>query len=121
MKTTKFLIVTLILMLITTFSITGTVRSQSPDAGAMDAQSLRTIENQYIAGIRSKLALQGYENAGITMTRVTEKGRSEYEVLLYHKRLNGLGAREKKAVTDSLLEIEFPLNDCSIIFSFLKN
>lgn len=121
MKTTKFLIVTLILMLITTFSITGTVRSQSTDAGAMNAQSLRAIENQYIAGIRSKLALQGYENAGITMTKVTDEGRSEYEVLLYHKRMNGLGIREKKAVTDSLEEIEFPLNDCSVILSFLEN
>lgn len=122
MKTAKFIMITLTLIFITTFSVTGTVLSRSRDLGDIDAQSRRTIENQYVAQIRAQLKQQGYDNAGITMTRVTEEnGRNDYQVLIHHRRMNKLSVWEKNILTDYLGETVFPLENSVITFDFLKN
>lgn len=121
MKTAKFAIVTMILLLITTFSITGTVMSQNKDKDPIDAKHYRMLENQYIAQVREQLKEQGYTNAGITMTRITEAdGTRNYTVLIHHRRINSLDETEKVKLTYELGRTYFPVEGCGFSYDFLE-
>ena len=121
MKTVKFAVVTVTLIFITAFSVTGTVLSQNKNMDIVDAKSRREIENRYIAGIRTELGNQGYKNAGITMTRITDADKAkEYKVLIYHRSLKRLAAKEKQMLINDLRKISFPLENCCFAFEFLE-
>lgn len=121
MKTVKFAIITIVLLLITTFSVTGTVMSQNKDKDPIDAKHYRILENQYIAQVRERLEEQGYKNVGITMTRITEEdGTREYTVLLHHKRINALDEAERGLLVQELCDTYFPIEGCEFSYSFLQ-
>lgn len=121
MKTAKFVIITMILLLITTFSVTGTVMSQSRGENPIDAQHYRTIENRYIACVRDRLEEQGYKNAGITMTKIVElDGEREYTVLIHHKRINALEESERLMLAETLGNTYFSVEGCDFAYEFLE-
>lgn len=121
MKTAKFVTITMILLLITTFSVTGTVMSQSRGKNPIDAQHYRTIENQYIACVREQLEEQGYKNAGITMTKIVElDGEREYTVLIHHKRINTLEEAERLMLAEALGSTHFPIEGCDFSYEFME-
>lgn len=121
MKTAKFVTITIILLLITTFSITGTVMSQNKDRDPIDAKHYRIIENEYIAQVRKQLEQQGYKNAGITMTRITEAdGSREYTVLVHHRRINSLDEAERIQLANDLNRTYFPVEGCGFVYEFLE-
>ena len=121
MKTAKFAAITMILLLITTFSVTGTVMSQNRGKDPIDAQHYRMMENQYIACVREQLERQGYKNAGITMTRIMEPdGVREYTVLIHHKRINALEEEERRLLADALGNTRFPAEACEFTYEFLE-
>lgn len=122
MKTVKFLMITIVLLMITTWSVAGTVKGQDKNAEMADAQSCRMMENRYISALRSELESMGYNNAGITMTKITdENGLREYTVLLHHKKMDGLHTAERDRLTQELASIPFPIKHSGFCFEFLEN
>ena len=121
MKTAKFATITIVLLLITTFSVTGTVMSQNRGKDPIDAKHYRMLENQYIARVREQLEVQGYKNAGITMTRIMEEGGvREYTVLIHHKRINALNENERLLLAKDLGGTWFPVGNCGFEYKFLE-
>lgn len=121
MKTAKFVTITILLFFITTFSVTGTVMSQSRGRNMVDAKHYRALENDYIASVRQQLAGQGYKNAGVTMTKIIENdGRREYTVMLHHKRINALSEGEQRQLAENLGNTWFPVEDCVFVYKFLE-
>ncbi|NLL78907.1 MAG: hypothetical protein GX234_03775 [Clostridiales bacterium] len=119
MKKRLYSITFLALTAIILFCTTQTVLSQSREKQetAIEQQYYEKWEKDYLAQLRSGLEENGYANAGITMTRVSdpENGRS-YEVAVHHKRLENLEAGERRKLLGYLSEVSFPVETCSFTF-----
>ena len=119
MRKLLYVAVTLLLVLIITFSIRGTVLSQSRNA-AVNAKYYRMLENEYIAELRSCLETEGYKNCGITMTWTKEEGKPDiYTVLIHHKRISHLEDAGKEALKKKLEKINFKAGNSIFFHEFL--
>lgn len=125
MKTLKQISVTVLItvffVLIIAFCICGTVISQSKHAGRAEEQYLHAIEQEYTGAVRKLLAKQGYENSGITMTRVTDTdGSREYTVTIHHRRLSKLSEEKRQELLAEFEGLEFPDKECGLFHKFLE-
>lgn len=121
MKTIRFLMVTLLLVCIAAFSVTGTVMCMEKSGKPEDAMECRRIENSYLKNLRTELENQGYSNCGITMTKVTEEDLPvEYTVRIHHKRIGRLDADGKTVLKDNLTQVDFPFEDSNVLVEFYE-
>jgi len=112
-NTCTFIIVTLLLILVSTFFITGTVQSQSAKNINETEKYFRELEKEYVRDIRNYLNAQGYENSGVTLTRtVDEQGSREYQITLHHKYLEKLSAPEKESIFETIVNMAFQADGC---------
>lgn len=113
------LIISIVLIMIIAFCITETVISQSNYTDKVREKYYREMENTYVKEIRELLTEEGYENSGITMTRVTdENGCRTYTVTIHHDRINMLSKTEKDELIAECTEIDFPDKECSFCVTF---
>lgn len=114
-------IITVLLVLIIAFCISGTAIGQNrSDAGA-EEQYCQAAEQEYIQEIRNLLKEKGYSNSGITMNRVIEEdGTREYMVFIHHRRISRLSEEEKNALVRECQSIDFSVENCSISHEFLE-
>ena len=78
------------------------------------------LEDCYVKALREKLSIDGYRNAGITMTKVFyEDGEREYTVRLHHKRMERLTMQEQQELLEELAQIEFADSECRVYLKFL--
>lgn len=114
-------VLTVILILIAAFCISGTVFCQNKGTVPVEERSWRLMEKEYIARLRSLLEEKGYCNSGVTMDWVAqEEGGREYTVTIHHRRINKMEAREQEALLRECEEIAFPVEDCSFCHEFLE-
>ena len=119
-NTYAFVAATIILILISTFFISGTVISQS--RGNVNEKELyyQALERDYVKEIRSYLHSQGYENSGVTLTRtVDELGNREYRVVLHHKYLEKLSPQEQEIFFQTIANMAFQEEGCSFLVNLL--
>lgn len=103
-----FVITAVLLILVTVFCVRGTVLCKESDERATANRYYAALEDEYREEVRRTLEEQGYDDCGITMTRVTAAdGSREYKVLLHHRKFEKLTTQEKNAVTAALSEMEF--------------
>jgi hypothetical protein len=114
------LIISVILIFITAFCITGTVNSQSSCTGRIDEEYYREMESTYLKELRGMLTDRGYENCGITMTYVTDEDRRTYTVVIHHRKINKLSVKEKQELMADCAEIQFQDETCGIFHKFLE-
>lgn len=125
MKTARHIsftmLVSLLLLFVIIFCISGTVVSQSKNGSKVEAKYYRELEQTYVAEVRSFFEERGYEHCGITMTRVIEEdGGRDYTVVVHHKKLERLSEGEKEKILEECGEIEFPVRECSFSHIFLE-
>lgn len=120
-KNRGFILVTVLLILIAAFSITGTVKSQSGNGVKIDTEYYRQMEREYVREIRTYLGELGYENSGVMLTYVTKGGNGrEYTVTVHHEKMNALSETEKMRISNEILKMAFDLPDCTFFQEFLS-
>ncbi|MDD6492318.1 MAG: hypothetical protein PUG54_08885 [Firmicutes bacterium] len=120
-KFTGTTVITIMLVFIIAFCISGTVYSQNQGESRAKAQYYRAIEKEYVSTLRSLLEAEGYHNSGITMNYVTEEsGPREYTVIIHHKGIGSLSDEEKDALISQCQRITFPETDCNFYHKFLE-
>ncbi len=120
MKLYRFYFFTIGCMLVTLFMITMTV--QAKDAGRLqhDNTFYETLEERYEQVIRDTLSDWGYDNAGITMTKVfLEDGNREYTVKIHHRRIDKMDGRNREMLLTKLSTITFADSACKVRHEFL--
>lgn len=121
MKKYGFVIFTAILLLITTFGAAGTVMGK--DSGRLEVQNsyYHDMEKEYVKETRACLKELGYENAGVSMTMVTNQdGSHKYTVSIHHKSINRMKEQDKQSLLNQLKQIKFPEKNCNISHKFLN-
>jgi len=112
-NTYAFISVTILLILVSTFFITGTVQSQSVKNPGETERYYQELEKEYVRDIRDYLNANGYENSGVTLTcTVDEEGNREYRVTLHHKYLEKLSGPERENIFAEIADMAFWQNGC---------
>lgn len=120
LKNIAFTTVTVLLILISAFFISGTVQSQASGRLHVDESFYQDLEKEYVKEVRAYLNEQGFENSGVTLTRVVdEQGKREYSLTLHHKYLDSLSAEEIDAIFEEIEDMAFQAEDCSFRVSLL--
>ncbi|MBQ8596502.1 MAG: hypothetical protein IJ409_10545 [Lachnospiraceae bacterium] len=115
------IILTVILVFISAFCISGTVISQERGKSKVEEKYYRQAEQAYVKEVRSFLNEQGYKNSGVTMTYIlAEDGSREYTVTIHHKKINALDESGKYRLMEACRQIVFPVEDCSFFHEFLE-
>lgn len=101
----RFVLITVLLILVTVFCTTGTVMGMEKDATRVDEKYYKQMEKEYVKQVRNYLQEEGYENSGVTLTKVLfEDGSREYTLNVHHKRIDKLPESERNALRDTLAE-----------------
>lgn len=115
-----FWIMTLLLIGVIAFSITGTAMSHGNRNLEIREEHYRQLEQEYVQEVRKFLAECGYENSGVMLTHVvTEDGSREYTVTVHHRRLDKLTEDERREIGKNILEIAFEVPGCDFLQEFL--
>ena len=115
-----FVAVTILLVLITAFFCVGTVMSRTD----LDARELEEYylakEQELTREIREVLEENGFENSGVTVTRVVETDGSRlYTVTVHHGRIDDMCDEEREKLLEELKGINFEDERCSFFHQFL--
>lgn len=118
MRGYKFVITTIILVLVTVFCTAGTVIGQDKDSVRVDEKYYREMEREYVKQVRYYLNDNGYENSGVALTKVLEAdGSREYTLNVHHKRIDRLSKAEQKELEEALQTLAGTLNEFGEIWS----
>lgn len=119
-KAVFFFGVTLILVAITAFCITGTVMSKSRIDNAELENYYREQESRMLRETKDLLEEMGYKNSGVTLTRmVDEAGNREYTFTIHHGKIDKMSEQERCQLAEELVENSVLLADCSFYHEFL--
>lgn len=115
-----FVAVTILLVLIAAFFCVGTVMSRTD----LDARELEEYylakEQELTREIREVLEEKGFENSGVTVTRVVETDGSRlYTVTVHHGRIDDMCDEEREKLLEELKGINFEDERCSFFHQFL--
>lgn len=112
-KNMAFITATIILILCSAFFITKTVRGQVDSETAANEKYYRVLEQEYVSEIRKYLNEQGFENSGVTLTRVVDEcGDRDYQVTLHHEYLKKLSAEERERIFSEIRALAFQEDGC---------
>ena len=119
-KNMAFILFTACLILLSAFFISGTVQSQTAGKLCVDEKFYQDLEKEYVKEVRAFLSEQGFENSGVTLTRVVDaQGKREYDVTLHHKYLDKLCAEEREALFEAIAEMAFQAEGCTFTVELL--
>jgi len=100
-----FLLITALLIFVAVSCTTGTVMGMEKDAARVDEKYYKQMEKEYVMQVRSYLQEEGYENSGLTLTKVLfEDGSREYTLNVHHKRINKISETEQNALRNKLVQ-----------------
>lgn len=98
-----------------------TAKAKNPMAPSLSREEYREIEEIYRTGIREKLNLMGFEQAGITLTKVyREDGVTEYTGMIHHRRIDRMNQEEKEELKDELDRFAVRTDSCVFKHEFLS-
>lgn len=116
-----FILLTLALIAVTAFCITGTVKSQSSENVKIDEEYYEQMEREYVRGIRSYLTEAGYENSGVMLTYISAGGSDrKYTVTIHNEKINELSGSEKAVIKNNILGMAFKIPGCTFLQEFLS-
>ena len=119
-KEAGFILFTVLLVLGLALFISETAMSQSDGNISVDEQHFQALEQEYVQEIRVYLEEQGFQNSGVSLTRIVEAdGSRSYQVLLHHKGLKKLTASEQEALLEAVEELAFRVAGCNFQINFL--
>ena len=119
-KNLKWILTTIVLILVTAFSIAGTVISKNDfKAGELEQYYLQK-EKQLTEDVRDFLNQKGYRNSGVTVTRVVEaNGNREYTVTAHHGDIDRMTEGERTVLAGEMGNLTFEDEHCTFSMNFL--
>ncbi len=111
-------------MIVICFCITGTVYSKEKQSRKEQEQYYRSVEAAYLSEVREWLGENGYENSGVTMTKVIEEdGSREYTLSVHHHKISNLEEGEQTSLKNELTGMDNPMEQvmdvpCRIQYCF---
>ena len=119
-KNLKWILTTIVLILVTAFSIAGTVISKNDfKAGELEQYYLQK-EKQLTEDVRDFLNQKGYRNSGMTVTRVVESnGNREYTVTVHHGDIDRMTEGERTVLAGEMGNLTFEDEHCTFSMNFL--
>ena len=119
-KNLKWILTTIVLILVTAFSIAGTVISKNDfKAGELEQYYLQK-EKQLTEDVRDFLNQKGYRNSGVTVTRVVESnGNREYTVTVHHGDIDRMTEGERTVLSGEMGNLTFEDEHCTFSMNFL--
>ena len=119
-KNLKWILTTIVLILVTAFSIAGTVISKNDfKAGELEQYYLQK-EKQLTEDVRDFLKQKGYGNSGVTVTRVVEaNGNREYTVTVHHGDIDRMTEGERTVLAREMGNLTFEDEHCTFSMNFL--
>ena len=112
-KNITFIAATIVLIIISAFFITKTVRGEVDHEMIACEKYYQVLEQEYASEIRAYLNEQGFENSGVTLTRIIdEQGIRKYQITLHHKYLEKLSPEERAAIFETIKNMAFGNTGC---------
>lgn len=120
--TGRFFVITVFLIIIIAFCISGTVKARGDGIDKEKQQSLQALEREYRTQLKEMLIKEGYINSGITLTKVEDYRVSQeqsqlvrqYTVVIHHKRIRLLSNREQEQLRKRIEQISFDEQNSSV-------
>ncbi|MGN1147831.1 MAG: hypothetical protein ACI4TB_05375, partial [Lachnospiraceae bacterium] len=121
-KTGSFVAVTIFLVLLSAFFITGTVKSQSKEEMKLSEEYFHQLEKEYVKEMREYLNEAGFTDSGVMLTRtVFEDGSREYQVAIHNSRFDSLAEAERMNLIQELEKKVFKEENCSFAYYLTGN
>ena len=80
----------------------------------------KPLEDEFVTSARHFLNEEGFRNSGVTLTHTTDDELNRcYTLSVHHKRFNDITEYEKEEVIESLTELGFSDERCTIIIEFI--
>lgn len=115
-----FGVLTICLILISAFCVTGTVISQSNPGQAELENYYREKEKELVKETKEYLNEAGYANSGVTLTRVVDgDGNREYTVTVHHGKIDKMDELARESLKEELSVLAFSAENCSFCHEFL--
>ncbi len=115
-----FVLVTICLVFISAFCITGTVRSQSKPEPSELENYYRARERELVQNTRDYLNQAGFRNSGVTLTKVMEgDGSRNYTVTIHHDRIDRMDSASRESLKEELAALTFAAENCTFYHEFL--
>lgn len=103
MRKKSLVILTLALTMVICLLFHMTAQAQDRREIQLTREYYDDLEELYVEILRDKLSSLGYENVGITLTKVyLENGMREYTSLIHHRRIDKLSVSEQEELLSEL-------------------
>ncbi len=120
-RVSSFTIMTLLLLAVTCFSITGTAFGQAKNQDKMQDAYREEMEEDYKKEIQELLEDKCLYYSGITMTKIIyEDGLVTYNMVIHNRSIDRMSYYEKHQLLKELQKIEFPDMNSKVSYEFLK-
>lgn len=117
-----FVTVTVLLVFVTAFSITGVAKCQSREDMEIAESYYQQLEQEYVKEMREYLTAQGFLNSGVMLTRtVYEDGSRECHISIHNGRFDRLTEAQKADLILALSEKAFKEENCSFVYFLTGN
>lgn len=115
----SFMAGTVLLVLVAAFFAGCTVMSRT-DIGTRELEEYYLTKEQALTkDVRELLAMKGYENSGVMVTRVIEDDGSRiYTIAVHHKRIDLLDDKEREMLLSQVENLVFEDEACSFFVDF---
>ena len=81
----------------------------------------RSIEREYISHVRETLIEQGFDNPGISMTKVVNKaGGFDYTISIHHRRIDKMDLQRRSELSALLTNESIPVTDSSVFVKYIE-
>lgn len=118
--TFRFVIMTVCLVFVNTFFITGTVFCQSEPSDKELENYYQAKEHELVKETRSYLNQEGFRNSGVTLTKViNEDGCREYTVTVHHEKIDKMDNQSRENLREELATLVFATDNCYFSHEFL--
>ncbi len=102
-RTILFIAVTIFLVAVIAFCISGTVMSRTAINNAELENYYRLQEKDLLVQTKAQLNELGYKNSGVTLTRMVDAGgKREYTITIHHGKIDKMSAEERSALIEVL-------------------
>lgn len=115
-----FWLLTICLVLVSAFCITGTAMSRCKPEGRELENYYREKEKELVQDTRNYLCRAGFQNSGVTLTRVVESdGSREYTVTIHHGKIDSMDEPSRENLKRELSALTFSADNCTFFHEFL--
>lgn len=101
-KSAGFAVSTVLLVLISCFSILGTLAAGNNMTQVQRERDYLIKEKELVQETRMFLNGNGYHNSGISLTRVTDEGIRSYTMTIHHGKIDRMSQEERKTLKQQL-------------------